>query len=205
MRCSLSHAQPGSLHPRPKGYRKEGRWGRKGASPRPPAGSSLLLRPHPTRHRRHPHPASSKPPDPPPPAPGATAAPSAELSTSSSRCRGPAQLVRAALGSRATSDPSSEPRGLSGGTLDGDPVRRGLTPTPPSSHSGYALCSVCFYSLWTQSQRGPRLPPGAEHGTRRGWNRPRPRDARSGRRQRRLLTARLPSSSRTLRGRRGET
>lgn len=79
-----------------------------------------------------------------------------------------------------------------------------LTPTPPSSHSGYALCRVCFYSLCTRSQRGPHLPPGAEHGTGRGWNRPRPRDARSGRRRRRLLTARLPSSSRTLRGRRGE-
>lgn len=69
IRYPLLHRQPGSLHPRPKGSRKERRRGRKGASPRPPAGSSRLPRPHPTRHPRHPHPDSSKrQPAPPPPA-----------------------------------------------------------------------------------------------------------------------------------------
>lgn len=161
MRCSLSHPQPGSLHPRPKGSRKEGRWGRKGASPRPPAGSSLLLRPHPTRHPGHPHPDSSKPPGPPPPAPDAIAAPSAELSTSSSRCREPAQLVRAALGSRASSAPSSEPRGCSGGTLDGHPD----THSPLLSLRLRALQGLLLFPLHTE-------PAGAAPPSRGGaWDR----------------------------------
>lgn len=115
------------------------------------------------------------------------------------------------LGASGSSDPpSSEPRGRSGGALEGDPVRRALTPTPtpsPPLTQATRFAVSAFIPSGHRASRGRASLSGRRRGRGRWgreWHRPRPTDARSGRRRGRLLTARLPSSSGTLRGRGGE-
>lgn len=92
----------------------------------------------------------------------------------------------------------------SGGALDHGPARRAMTPTPLLLPSLRLRASQRLFLFFLDTEPAGAAPPsrgGEWDGA--GWHRPGPRDARSGQRRSRLLTARLPSSSGTLWGRRG--